>query len=86
MDESILYSRLYSNNIIYLRPEVFYSVKFGDETKVGLPCFAFVILEKPKSPPANQRTVTIDNLCVFPHLSCCSLTTCFTRQDAQIIQ
>lgn len=33
--------------MIYLRPEVFHSVKFGDETKIGLPCFAFVILEKP---------------------------------------
>lgn len=45
--------------IIHLRPEVFHSVKLGDETKIGFPCFAFVILEKPKSPPEkNQRKVT----------------------------
>lgn len=42
--------------ILSLRPEVFHSVKFWDETQVGSPCFAFVVLEKPKSPPANQKT------------------------------
>lgn len=45
--------------ILNLRPEVFHSVKFGDETKIRLPCFAFVVLEKPKSPPANQRRVRL---------------------------
>lgn len=38
-----------------LRPEVFHSVKLGDETQVRLPCFAFVILEKPQSPPSETR-------------------------------
>lgn len=38
-----------------VRPEVLHSVKFGDETKVGLPRFAFVILEKPKSPPGKNK-------------------------------
>lgn len=45
-----------STSIKNLRPEVLHSVKFGDETKVGLPRFAFVILEKPKSPPENNKT------------------------------
>lgn len=48
--------------ILNLRPEIFHSVKFGDEAKVGLPCFAFVVLEKPKSPPGNQRRGTVDKL------------------------
>lgn len=48
--------------IIYLRPEIFHRVKIGDETEVGLPCFAFVILEKPKSPPEKSRKVTTFNL------------------------
>lgn len=46
--------------IKYLRPEVFHSVEFGDETKICLPRFAFVILEKPQSPPANQGAVMMD--------------------------
>lgn len=44
-----------STSIKNVRPEVLHSVKFGDETKVGLPRFAFVILEKPKSPPVKNK-------------------------------
>lgn len=42
-----------------VRPEVLHSVKFGDETKVGLPRFAFVILEKPKSPPGKNKQTNV---------------------------
>lgn len=41
--------------VIYLRPKVFHSVKFRDETKIGLPRFALVILEEPKSPPEKSK-------------------------------
>lgn len=40
----------------YLRPEVLHGVKLGDEAQVGLPRFAFVVLEKPESPPADEET------------------------------
>lgn len=42
----------------YLRPEIFHRVKSGDQTKIGLPCFAFVILEEPKSPSEKGTNVT----------------------------
>lgn len=42
-----------------LRPEVFHSVKLGDETQVCLPSFAFVILEKPQSPPGKTERQSI---------------------------
>lgn len=34
----------------FLRPEIFNCVKFRDESQVGLPCFALVILEEPERP------------------------------------
>lgn len=39
----------------YSRPEVFHCVKLGDETEIGLPCFAFVIFKEPKCPSAKQQ-------------------------------
>lgn len=30
-----------------LRPKILYCVKFGDQSEVGLPCFALVIFEEP---------------------------------------
>lgn len=36
------------NNL--LRPEILNGVELGDEPQIGLPSFAFVVLEKPKSP------------------------------------
>lgn len=51
------FSSVTEKAMIYSRPEVFHGVKFRDETKVCLPCFTFVVLEKPKSPSANQRRV-----------------------------
>lgn len=44
-----------------LRPEVFHSVKLGDETQVCLPSFAFVVLEKPQRPSrqTEQMAVTL---------------------------
>lgn len=42
--------------VMNLRPKVFHSVKLGDEAQVGLPGFAFVILEKPQSPPGKTET------------------------------
>lgn len=46
----------YTAEYPYLRPEIFHRVKPGDQTKIGLPCFAFVILEEPKSPSEKSKT------------------------------
>lgn len=53
--KSMILSGMNSASNKNVRPEVLHSVKFGDETKVGLPRFAFVILEKPKSPPGKNK-------------------------------
>lgn len=39
----------------FLRPEIFDRVKFRDESQVGLPCFALVVLEEPQRPSIWQR-------------------------------
>lgn len=39
---------------VNLRPEIFHRVKSGDQTKIGLPCFAFVIFEEPKCPSEKK--------------------------------
>lgn len=46
----------------YLRPEIFHRVKSGDQTKIGLPCFAFVIFEEPKSPSEKEGNLTFQTL------------------------
>jgi len=35
----------YKNKV--LRPKILYCVKFGDQSEIGLPCFALVIFEEP---------------------------------------
>lgn len=40
----------------FLRPEIFNRVKFGDESQVGLPCFALVILEEPERPSVRVKS------------------------------
>lgn len=50
---------LIKKRVTNVRPEVFHSVKLGDKAQVCLPSFAFVILEKPQSPPGKTKTVNI---------------------------
>lgn len=64
-----------------LRPEVFHSVKLGDETQVGLPGFAFVILEKPQSPPGKTET---HKSSTFYNMAAASRLRCFNIKDEHI--
>lgn len=51
--------------VIYSRPEIFDGVKLGDEPKVRLPSFAFVIFEEPQSPPRKiNRSLSVKRACM----------------------
>ena len=43
-----------------LRPEIFNRVKFGDESQVGLPRLALVILEEPQRPAVGWKTEKVE--------------------------
>lgn len=48
----------YKINSQNLRPKIFNSIKFWDQTKICLPGFTFVIFKEPERPPENKQYIT----------------------------
>lgn len=42
---------------LYLRPEVFNSIKLWDQTKICLPSFALVIFKEPECPSKGEKNI-----------------------------